>query len=177
MASFQEGACYYSCVTQPEGDCNPTTDASERFRTTAWSTIQQAAQNGDPSLALEAWEHLCRAYWRPVYAHIRRWGNPPELAKDLTQDFFYHLLRPERLKRADRSRGKFRSFLLATLNHFLHSEWDRRIAQKRDERVVISLDEADLKGALDLEPAGGIAPDQAFERDWAASLLNGRSWN
>jgi RNA polymerase sigma-70 factor (ECF subfamily) len=107
----------------------------------------------------------------PVYYHICRWGNSPEAAKDLTQDFFYHLLCRERLKKADRARGKFRSFLLTTLNHFLHSEWDRRIAQMRDERVVVSLDQTDADGRPLIEPTGGLSPDVLFDRQWAASVF------
>ena len=133
--------------------------------------MRKAGQSGDPAAALEAWEFLCRAYWKPVYAYIRRLGNPTELAKDLTQGFFFHLLRRERIKWADSNVGKFRSFLLGSLNRFMHSEWDRRIAQKRDERLVVSLDQTDGEGDLMIEPAAGLPPDRCFERDWAASLL------
>lgn len=157
----------------------PETDRSEEqsgiagrgFQTTAWTDIRRATQHENPVQALEAWEHLCKAYWTPIYYHICRWGNSQEAAKDLTQDFFYHLLRRERLKKADRSRGRFRSFLLTALNHFLHSEWDRRIAQVRDERVVVSLDQTDADGDALIEPAGGLSPDAVFERQWATRVF------
>ena len=177
-------ACHFSCDPHHSEVPMPAIDHFEGqhfegqfgnvgkgFRTTSWSDIQRATGEGDPSLALEAWEHLCKAYWMPVYNHICGWGNSPEAAKDLTQDFFYHLLRRERLKKVDRARGKFRTFLLTTLNRFLHSEWDRRIAQIRDERVVISLDQMDLDGRPLVEPAGGLAPDTLFEMRWAASVF------
>jgi RNA polymerase sigma factor (sigma-70 family) len=141
------------------------------FQTTAWSDIQRSTQKEDSALALRAWEHLCKAYWVPIYTHICRWGNSPDAAKDLTQDFFYHLLRRERLKKVDRSRGKFRSFLLTTLNHFLHSEWDRRIAQMRDERVVVSIDQIEADGGSLVGPTDGTPPDVLFERQWAASVF------
>ena len=158
-------------MVDPAFPWQETTDVGGQFRTTAWSEILNATQGGDPAQALEAWEYLCRAYWKPVYAHIRRLGNPAESAKDLTQGFFFHLLRRERLKRADRSRGKFRSFLLTSLNRFLHSEWDRRIAQKRDERLVISLDQGSQEGEPAIDLPGGLSPDQCFERDWAKGVF------
>ena len=150
---------------------NQPTAVGAEFCTTSWSAILTAAQGSDPAQALSAWERLCRTYWKPIYAYIRRQGNSPELAKDLTQDFFYHLLRRERLRHADRRKGRFRSFLLTALNRFLHSEWDRRIAQKRDERIVVSLDEVEVQGPL--RDPGGLSPAELFELEWAHSLLAG----
>lgn len=144
-----------------------------RFRTTSWSAIWSATRSANPTEALAAWERLCHCYWRPIHAHIRHCGNPPELAKDLTQDFFYHLLRRERLKQADQRKGKFRAFLLTSLNRFLHSEWDRRVAQKRDERLVVSLDGLEESAGWRAASSEFDSPDRQFEYDWAAALLAG----
>src|SRR6266571_4648976 len=100
------------------------------FTTTHWSVVLAAGKNAVPG-AEEALEKLCRAYWYPLYAYVRRRGHTPEEAQDLTQDFFAHLLEKKILQVVDARKGKFRSFLLASMNNFLANEWDRNHAAKR----------------------------------------------
>lgn len=117
-------------------------------------------------------EQLCLKYWYPVYAFIRRRGSSAAAAEDLTQAFFAHLLEGEAFKRADRRKGKFRSFLLAALTHFLNNEWDKRQTWKRGGRCrFISLDEADAEERYKLELADALTPEKLFERRWALALL------
>ncbi|HRI14815.1 MAG TPA: sigma-70 family RNA polymerase sigma factor [Verrucomicrobiota bacterium] len=148
------------------------TSADAEFQPTAWTDLRAIAAGSDPIRQRDALERLCRTYWKPVYAFIRRRGHPAEPARDLTQDFFYHLLRKERLKLADQRKGRFRSFILKAVQNFLASDWDRQSAQKRDVRRVVSLDEAMGDGDWIQEPAGHDAtPDQVFDRLWALDLL------
>src|ERR1035437_3457019 len=100
------------------------------FTTTHWSLVLNARDSSSP-LAAEALEKLCRSYWYPLYAYVRRLGEDEESAKDLTQGFFDRLLEKNYLAQVQRERGKFRSFLLASLKHFLADERDKARAQKR----------------------------------------------
>lgn len=132
-----------------------------------------AAADAESPHAAEALETLCRAYWYPVYAWIRRHGRGPEEAQDLTQGFFALLLARKALARLDRARGRFRWFVLAALKNFLADERDRGAAQKRGGGVpVLSLDEQDAEGRYLREPAEGESPDRLFERRWAMSVLD-----
>ena len=108
----------------------PTDGDSPLFLTTRWSVVvsAQGKGSGDTSAALEA---LCRAYWYPLYAYVRRLGRSAHDAQDLTQEFFARLLEKEYLRAADRAKGRFRTFLLVALKRFLANEWDRQRAQKR----------------------------------------------
>src|SRR5215472_3743211 len=111
------------------------------FAATHWSVVLAAAGQADSTRARDALEKLCRNYWVPIYAFVRRQGNSPEDAQDLTQEFFARLLEKNYLADADRTKGRFRSFLLASLKHFLANEWDKANAQKRGGgRVLISID-------------------------------------
>ena len=101
---------------------------SDRFRTTSWSLVLAAS---DQAGAGEALARLCETYWHPVYAFIRRNGSDPDKAQDLTQEFFARLIEKNYLEDADRRRGRFRSFLLTSVKHFLANEWDREQALKR----------------------------------------------
>lgn len=143
------------------------------FRTTHWSLVRAAG--GTPSeAAAQALEILCQAYWFPVYAHVRRRGFSPEEAQDLTQGFFAELLSKNRLQKADESRGRFRSFLLASVNHFLSHEREKQQAQKRGHgQGVISLDGVDPEEQFRLEPAAPETPPEIlFDRRWARTLLD-----
>src|ERR1041385_6743159 len=100
------------------------------FATTHWSVVLSAADGGSPESAA-ALEALCRSYWHPLYAFVRRRGYSPHDAQDLTQAFFGRLLEKGMVRGVDRSKGKFRSFLLASLEHFLANEWRNAHAQKR----------------------------------------------
>ena len=142
------------------------------FVTTHWSVVL-AAGRSDTTRARAALEQLCRNYWHPLYAYVRRAGYSREEAQDLTQEFFARLLAHNTVARADPSRGRFRSFLLASLKHFLAHEWEKARAQKRGGRAqIISLefDTAETHCAQPVAP--GDTPDRAFDRQWALALLD-----
>jgi RNA polymerase sigma-70 factor (ECF subfamily) len=132
-----------------------------------------AAGHGDNTRARESLERLCRTYWYPLYAYVRRRGYSPEDAQDFTQECFARLLSNHSLDHANPNRGKFRSFLLGALNHCLADEWTRRRAQKRGGGILpISLDVAEAELHFQAEGPDDTAPDQAFDRHWATALLN-----
>jgi len=141
------------------------------FATTHWSLVLAAAQDRRPD-AQAALATLCQTYWYPLYYYVRRRGHRPDEAQDLTQAFFAALLEKEYLRVADPERGRFRSFLLASLNHFLANEWDRARAQKRGGGKVISMDVADAESRYSLEPADNLTAETLFERQWAMTLLD-----
>ncbi len=141
------------------------------FATTRWSVVLAAGRN-DTTHARAALEKLCQTYWYPLYAYVRRRGNSPEDAQDLTQEFFAQLLERQSLAHADPNRGRFRSFLLMAMNHFLVNEWKKARAEKHGGgRPVLSLDWAAAEERFDLEPADRSAPDRIFEKQWALALL------
>ncbi len=144
--------------------------AGADFKTTHWSVVVLAA-GGREQPSLEALEKLCQAYWYPLYAFVRRRGYGEEEAKDLTQSFFAKLLEKNYVADADRSRGKFRTFLLNSLSHFLANEWDKLRCQKRGGAVLsISLD-ADAEERYLHEPAVGPTPERVFDRGWAETVV------
>src|SRR5207249_7732605 len=100
------------------------------FATTHWSVVLSAGQDSWPA-AQDALERLCRTYWYPLYAYVRRQGHSPEDAQDLTQEFFARFLEKQIFRQARPERGRFRAFLLTSLKHFLVSEWHRATARKR----------------------------------------------
>ena len=130
------------------------------------------AGRSDSTAAREALAQLCQTYWYPLYAYVRRRGHAPEDAEDLTQGFFARLLELGSLADVSREKGKFRSFLLASLNHYLSDEWDRARAQKRGQGRVISLDARQAEDRLNREPADTLTPERLFERKWAMTLLD-----
>lgn len=143
----------------------------EVFATTHWSVVVEAGQNDSPK-AFEAMTQLCRTYWYPLYAYVRRKGYPAPDAQDLTQEFFARLLARNYVTVADRQKGKFRSFLLGTFEHFLAKEWRRAHAEKRGGgRAAFSLDETDAENRYLLEPAHDLTPAKIFDRRWATTLL------
>ena len=144
--------------------------ARDRFHTTRWSLVARAG--GDPREARDALEHLCGAYWYPLYAFARRRGLDHHAAQDAVQAFFARLIEKQDLAAADRARGRFRSFLLASLSHFLANEWDRERAQKRGgARRRLSIDEAQAELRYADEFAIEGSPETLFERQWARALL------
>jgi RNA polymerase sigma factor (sigma-70 family) len=137
---------------------------------TDWFAVKAAGQT-TPEGA-EALEKLCRAYWYPLYAYIRRRGHEPSAAQDLTQEFFLRLLKRPWPQDLHPSKGKFRSFLLASMNHFLANEWRREQAQKRGSgREVTSLEVAIAEERYRLEAAHSDSPESVFESRWADALL------
>jgi RNA polymerase sigma-70 factor (ECF subfamily) len=142
------------------------------FATTHWSVVLAARESGS-ARAAGALEELCRAYWRPLYAYIRRDGHNPTEAQDLTQEFFARFLARGYLQHLTHQNGKFRSFLLTFLKHFLSEQRRRDGAQKRGGSCVfISIDEpAGGEGYL-LEPVDELTPDEVFERRWAQEILH-----
>lgn len=142
-----------------------------RFAATSWSNVIAAQQQGSPE-AEAALERLCRTYWYPLYAYLRRKGHDSHHAQDLTQEFLYRLIKENYLGAADRRRGKFRSFLLASLNHFVSNQRDYDRAVKRGGRVnVVSLDDTDSEGRFLREPASELSPEKIFERNWFLALF------
>lgn len=142
-----------------------------QFATTRWSVVLSAAQWSSPE-SDAALETLCRAYWYPLYAYVRRRGYSSEDASDLTQEFFARLLEKRFLASADRTKGRFRSFLLASLQHFLANEWDKANAQRRGGgRAPISIDAKAAEDSYRLEPAHDLTAEKIYERRWALTLL------
>ena len=118
-------------------------------------------------------EHLCRTYWYPLYCFVRRQGHSHEDASDLTQAFFALFLKKGYLKSVDEALGKFRTFLLASMKHFLANEWDKSQTQKRGGGAqVISFDDAMAKERYGLEPVEHSTPETLFERRWAETVVS-----
>ena len=119
-----------------------------------------------------ALEELCRTYWYPLYAYVRRQGHSQEDAEDLTQTFFARFLEKNYLEKLSSEQGKFRAFLLVSLKHFLANEWDRAGRQKRGGGVApLSLDWQDADTRFQIDPADHLSPDKLYDRAWAVTLL------
>jgi DNA-directed RNA polymerase specialized sigma24 family protein len=118
-------------------------------------------------------ESLCRSYWYPLYAYARRQGHKPDDAADLTQEFFSRLLEKDWLAGVSQAKGRFRSFLLAAMNHFMANEYDKATAKKRGGGCrVVSLDVETAETRYRIEPADWTTPQQLYERQWALTLLD-----
>ena len=146
-------------------------EADERFEETAWSVVLAAGAETD-ARAEAALAELCRIYWRPIYAYLRRKGYAVHDAQDLTQSFFQHLLEDETLRRASRDKGRFRSFLLGALKLCLADEHARQHALKRGGGVqFISLDEL-IEEELHYQPrTSELSPAESLDARWAGVLL------
>jgi RNA polymerase sigma-70 factor (ECF subfamily) len=143
-----------------------------RFATTHWSLVLAARDRAAPQ-SREALAALCAVYWYPLYAYVRRSGREANQAQDLTQEFFARLLEKDYLQVVDREKGKFRSFLLAALRHFLLNEYDHATARKRGGgRALLSIDARHAEGHYSREPAHVETPEKLFERRWALTLLD-----
>ena len=153
----------------------PASEAGEGrpvFVTTHWSVVLSARQKDSPESAA-ALETLCRTYWYPLYAYVRRQGHSPPDAQDLTQEFFARLLQKDYLKAAAREKGRFRTFLIVALKRFLANEWDRLRAQKRGGgQPLLSLDTDLAEQRYQVEPVEGASADRIYERRWALTLLD-----
>lgn len=141
------------------------------FVTTHWSVVVTAGRS-DTTRAHDALANLCQTYWFPLYTYVRRRGHSPEDAQDLTQEFFARLLERNWVANANQEKGRFRSFLLSAMNHFLADEWDKARAQKRGggvPAVPLQFDTAETRYGV--EPADNATPEHSFERRWALTLL------
>lgn len=158
-------------MTTNPSTARQSTPVARVFVTTHWSVVLSVA-NRDTTQAHVALEHLCRIYWYPIYHFVRRQGHSTHDAQDLTQSFFARLLEKNWIAQADQSRGRFRSFLLMIVKRFLAAEWHKANAQKRAggrRCLPLPLDTAETRYAS--EPTDTGTPDQAFEKQWALTLL------
>jgi RNA polymerase sigma factor (sigma-70 family) len=145
--------------------------AANRFNTTQWSVVLLSAQS-QASDHRRAFAELCRLYWYPLYGFIRHRGYSAEDAQDLAQGFFLHLIERKTLKRVDRSKGKFRSFLLASLQNYMSNEAKRARCLKRGGGAeIIHLDIERAEERYSLEPVDTLTPEKIFDARWALSLL------
>lgn len=146
--------------------------SSDRFSTTRWTVVNAAADPSDPNAA-EALAELCRVYWRPLYAYLRRRGCTTEDAQDLTQGFFARFLERQSVRAADPTRGRFRSFILTALKYHVINEHERATSLRRGGRHVhLGLDFEDAERTYILELRHDDTPEQLFDRKWAAITLH-----
>ena len=143
-----------------------------RFDTTHWSVV--LAAGGDSTAgAKRALATLCETYWYPLYAYLRRQGHSAEDAQDLTQGFFQQILEKGTVEQADPNRGRFRSFMLTSLKHYVTNEWDKQRARKRGGGTPhVSLELENAEGRYQLEPPADTTPEKVFDRQWALTLLD-----
>jgi RNA polymerase sigma-70 factor (ECF subfamily) len=153
---------------------NPSTQGaagSGVFATTHWTAVIAASRGNSPQ-ANVALEELCRTYWYPLYAYVRRHGHSREDAEDFTQGFFARLLEKNYLEDVSSDKGKFRSFLLMAIKRFLANEWDRANSQKRGGGIApLSLDWEDAETRYQITPADHLSPDKLYDRAWAVVVL------
>jgi RNA polymerase sigma-70 factor (ECF subfamily) len=141
------------------------------FATTHWTVVLAAGQRHTPQ-SDGALEELCKTYWFPLYAYVRRRGHKKPDAEDLVQEFFARFLEKNYLVGLRAERGRFRAFLLASLKHFLANEWDKSQAQKRGGGMVpLSLDWQTADTQFQVAATNEPSPDKAFDREWALALL------
>ena len=151
---------------------NAAGSGAGRFATTHWSVVLSASQP-DSTRYQQALESLCRIYWFPLYVYLRRHGFDAQKAEDHIQAFFACLLEKRGLRLADPKRGRFRSFLLVALKHFLANESARAQAQKRGGgRKILSLDIENAENQFIREPCDELSPEKLFERSWALAVLD-----
>lgn len=149
----------------------PDASAVRVFPSTHWSVVLAAGQE-DGGEASQALERLCRTYWYPLYLYVRKRGHAPEEAQDLTQEFFLRLLQKRSIASADPVKGRFRSFLLGALKHFLADEHDRAEAKKRGGgQTIVSWEQEYAEERFGAEPADELSPDKLFDRRWALTVL------
>ncbi len=159
-------------VITSKGTTDSARSVAGQFAATRWTVVLSAGQAPSPQ-AGRALEELCRAYWYPLYAYVRRRGYDVQEAEDLTQEFFARLLAKNYLADVDRTKGRFRSFLLGSLKHFLANEWDRARAAKRGGgQPPLSLDTRTAETRYRSEPADELTPEKLLDRQWALALLD-----
>jgi RNA polymerase sigma-70 factor (ECF subfamily) len=140
------------------------------FTTTQWSVVREA--QGESPAAQEALEKLCRTYWRPIYAFLRRQGFRPAEAEDITQGFFAQLLERRSLSAVRKEKGRLRSYLLGALKYFLADEQRRSMAIKRGKgQRLIPIQELRADERIEMEPADPVTAEMIYERRWALTVL------
>ena len=145
---------------------------SSQFNTTHWSVV--LACTGDDTAAHQALSDLCEMYWYPLYVYVRRLGKTSQDSEDLIQGFFLRMLEKDSLAAADPGRGRFRTFLLSMLNHYMAKEWRKTGAVKRGGNAkTLSLDFELGSRSFNFEPHHDRTPELAYEREWAVNLING----
>lgn len=156
-------------VETPDSGETPR-DRGGLFATTRWSVVVRAG-DGTEAEAHEALETLCRTYWHPLYVYARRRGCSKQDAEDMTQAFLAHLMAHDAFERATPERGRFRSFLLASMNHFMADQRDKARALKRGGGNVVALDFQEAETWMQSLASTAATPEESFERRWAISLL------
>jgi RNA polymerase sigma-70 factor (ECF subfamily) len=155
----------------PENPTQTSAAGGDIFATTRWTVVLAAGHRGAPQAEI-ALEELCRTYWYPLYAYVRRHGRSHEDAEDLTQAFFARLLEKNYLEGISSEKGKFRAFLLVAFKRFLANESDRAGAQKRGGGAKpLSLDWQDADTRYQINPADNLSPDKLYDRTWALTIL------
>ncbi len=145
---------------------------ADEFATTRWSVVLTAG-HGSSRDSRQALESLCKTYWYPLYAYVRRRVKDVNEAQDLTQAFFAELLEKNYVDSATPDRGRFRAFLLTAFKHFLSKQWSRAKAQKRGGgRAPIPLDFESADARCRIEPCAGLTAEQLYDRQWAVTLLD-----
>jgi RNA polymerase sigma factor (sigma-70 family) len=145
--------------------------AGASFKSTHWSVVRKASNPDLPS-AVEALSQLCRDYWYPLYAFVRRRGYSHEDAQDLTQEFFARLVEKHFVQKADQARGRFRTFLLSSLGNFLNNEWDKRKTIKRGGQCCfVSWEKLGAEARYGQEPFSNLSAEKLYDRSWAMTLL------
>ena len=155
----------------PESDHRPAS-AEGRFASTHWSVVLAAARTASPE-AQAALEKLCVAYWYPLYAYLRRRGHPPEEAEDLTQEFFASRVVTKRIfQGAEPGAGRFRSWLLTSLQNMVKNEWEKQQTVKRGGASPhLSLDFDSAEGRYAAEPSHDLTPEKLYDRAWALTMV------
>jgi RNA polymerase sigma-70 factor (ECF subfamily) len=138
---------------------------------TQWKDVSAAGQS-DSAMGVEAREKLCKSYSNPIYSFLRHWGHDCHQAQDLTQGFFLYLIEKNLFRTADQAKGRFRSFLLASLKNFVSNERQREGARKRGGgATILSLDAEMAEHKYGSEPVDHLTPDQIFDRKWAEEIM------
>src|SRR6266581_1306766 len=176
MLVFVGCFCLYRSVPVDDDEASRSAiGASEQkdgvaFTTTHWSVVLEA--QGESPAAQEALEKLCRTYWRPIFAFLRRQGLPPEEAEDITQGFFAQLLERRKFSALRKEKGRLRSFLLGALKYFVADEQRRAMAIKRGKGLrPIPLEELRAGERIDMEPADPMTAEMIYEPRWALTVL------
>jgi DNA-directed RNA polymerase specialized sigma24 family protein len=159
-------------MTSGSAEERPSAHTVAQFATTHWSVVLAAGDSASPESSASL-DRLCRTYWYPLYAFVRRKGYDPEDAKDLTQAFFERFLEKHFLKQVAPERGRFRTFLLTAVTHFLANEWDRAKAAKRGGQFTfVPLDAATIEERYRIDDSPQESPEHRFDRLWAEDIMD-----